>query len=369
MGKRMDAYRDTMRMFDPQGAANVDKTQAETRGVELRNKVAQMKIDNRKATQSLAAATSDFMTGNLSGMVENMGKVYKAFPDGGQIGKVHSRSDGMVVDITDRDGIMHQELVTHENAQNYLKKGRDMLDPQAFMNARMNLDAEKEAFNHAQKGKPQQTVDGNRAYKQMDNNGNYFWIGIDAEGKETRLKTKPKLLAEKQAAEDRALGIRKTEAGIGKDVAQSESYRATARKTEAEAENMGKDIETPKQEQDYVSKWTANQGITLKADTEGTFAAYSEEDRAEKQAAADRDGMGLKWKPVNEGEKTLHWKSLAPFGEPFSTEDEPLYKLTDVYRKRATKGTDESRKTEDTGSQRKEGESVKDYMMRAQRSE
>jgi len=365
----MDAYRDTMRMFDPQGAANVDKTQAETRGVELRNKVSKMRLEHGEAVQSLAAAEADFKTGNLDSMVNNMEKVYAAFPDGGKFGKRHRRADGMVVDVHDKDGIMHQELVTHQNAQKYLEKGRAILEPQAYMNARMNLDAEKEAFNQAQKGKPQQTVDGNRAYKQMDNNGNYFWIGIDAEGKETRLKTKPKLLAEKQAAEDRALGIRKTEAGIGKDVAQSESYRATARKTKAEAENVGKDIETPKQEQDYVSKWTANQGITLKADTEGTFAAYSEEDRAEKQAAADRDGMGLKWKPVNEGEKTLHWKSLAPFGEPFSTEDEPLYKLTDVYRKRATKGTDESRKTEDTGSQRKEGESVKDYMMRAQRSE
>lgn len=299
MGKIYDTYSNIVRGLNTQRAAQVDQAQAATKNTELQNRITQMKLDHSEAVKSQGAAESAFKTGDLKGMVQYLGKVYDNFPDGGKIGKVHHRADGMVVDIHNRDGTMRQELVTHQNAQNYLEKGRAILDPQAYISARLNLDAERDGFNKVQKQKPQETVDGTYAYQQMDDKGNFKWVEVDAQGKEKELKSKPKLLSEQTEKRRVAQDWRKGEADIAakeastqKDLAEAEYARAGKSGGKESAESY------PGEHSDKISKGIyENFGVTAGPDKEGNVSTYGMDTKtAVDKDLASRGRTGL-WKP------------------------------------------------------------------------
>ena len=295
-----DAYKEFYKTMNPRSAAQMEHTEAATKNTELQNRITQMKLDHSEAVKSLGAAESAFKTGDLKGMVQYLGKVYDKFPDGGKIGKVHYRHDGMVVDIHNRDGTMRQELVTHQNAQNYLEKGRAILDPQAYISARMNLDAERDGFNKVQKQKPQETVDGTYAYQQMDNKGNFKWVEVDENGKERELKSKPKLLSEQTEKRRVEQDWRKGEADIAAKEASTQKDLAEAEYTRGGKKGKAEDY--PGEHSDKISKGIyENFGVTAGPDKDGNISSYNLDTKnAVDKDLASRGRTGL-WKPRKKG--------------------------------------------------------------------
>ena len=295
-----DAYKEFYKTMNPRSAAQMEHTEAATKNTELQNRITQMKLDHSEAVKSLGAAESAFKTGDLKGMVQYLGKVYDKFPDGGKIGKVHHRHDGMVVDIHNRDGTMRQELVTHQNAQNYLEKGRAILDPQAYISARMNLDAERDGFNKVQKQKPQETVDGTYAYQQMDNKGNFKWVEVDENGKERELKSKPKLLSEQTEKRRVEQDWRKGEADIAAKEASTQKDLAEAEYTRGGKKGKAEDY--PGEHSDKISKGIyENFGVTAGPDKDGNISSYNLDTKnAVDKDLASRGRTGL-WKPRKKG--------------------------------------------------------------------
>ncbi len=284
--------------MNPRSAAQMEHTEAATKNTELQNRITQMKLDHSEAVKSQGAAESAFKTGDLKGMVQYLGKVYDKFPDGGKIGKVHYRHDGMVVDIHNRDGTWRQELVTHQNAQDYLEKGRAILDPQAYISARMNLDAERDGFNKVQKQKPQETVDGTYAYQQMDNKGNFKWVEVDENGKERELKSKPKLLSEQTEKRRVEQDWRKGEADIAAKEASAQKDLADAEYTRA-GKSGDKDKESyPGEHSDKINKGLRDiYGVTAGPDEDGNISSYNLDTKnAVDKDLASRGRTGL-WKP------------------------------------------------------------------------
>ena len=298
-----DAYKEFYKTMNPDAATRMEHTEAATKNAELQNKITQMKLDHSEAIKSQGAAESAFKTGDLKGMVQYLGKVYDNFPDGGKIGKVHHRHDGMVVDIHNRDGTWRQELVTHQNAQNYLEKGRAILDPQAYISARLNLDAERDGFNKVQKQKPQETVDGTYAYQQMDNKGNFKWVEVDENGKERELKSKPKLLSEQTERRRSEQDLRKGEADIAAKEASAEKDRADAEYTRGGKGRSKEPTESyPGEHSDKISKGIyENFGVTAGPDKDGNLATYGLDTKnAVDKDLASRGRTGL-WKPRKKG--------------------------------------------------------------------
>ena len=298
-----DAYKEFYKTMNPRSAAQMEHTEAATKNTELQNRITQMKLDHSEAVKSLGAAESAFKTGDLKGMVQYLGKVYDKFPDGGKIGKVHYRHDGMVVDIHNRDGTMRQELVTHQNAQNYLEKGRAILDPQAYISARMNLDAERDGFNKVQKQKPQETVDGTYAYQQMDNNGNFTWVEVDKNGKERELKTKPKLLSEQIERLRAEQEYRKGEADIDATKASAEKDRADAEYARGGKGQSKEPTESyPGEHSDKINKGLRDiYGVMAGPDEDGNISSYNLDTKnAVDKDLARRGRIGL-WKPRKKG--------------------------------------------------------------------
>lgn len=295
-----DAYKEFYKTMNPRSAAQMEHTEAATKNTELQNRITQMKLDHSEAVKSLGAAESAFKTGDLKGMVQYLGKVYDKFPDGGKIGKVHYRHDGMVVDIHNRDGTMRQELVTHQNAQDYLEKGRAILDPQAYISARMNLDAERDGFNKVQKQKPQETVDGTYAYQQMDNKGNFKWVEVDENGKERELKSKPKLLSEQTEKRRVEQDWRKGEADIAAKEASTQKDLAEAEYTRGGKKGKAEDY--PGEHSDKISKGIyENFGVTAGPDKDGNISSYNLDTKnAVDKDLASRGRIGL-WKPRKKG--------------------------------------------------------------------
>ncbi len=295
-----DAYKEFYKTMNPRSAAQMEHTEAATKNTELQNRITQMKLDHSEAVKSLGAAESAFKTGDLKGMVQYLGKVYDKFPDGGKIGKVHHRHDGMVVDIHNRDGTMRQELVTHQNAQNYLEKGRAILDPQAYISARMNLDAERDGFNKVQKQKPQETVDGTYAYQQMDNKGNFKWVEVDENGKERELKSKPKLLSEQTEKRRVEQDWRKGEADIAAKEASTQKDLAEAEYTRGGKKGKAEDY--PGEHSDKISKGIyENFGVTAGPDKDGNISSYNLDTKnAVDKDLASRGRIGL-WKSRKKG--------------------------------------------------------------------
>lgn len=295
-----DAYKEFYKTMNPRSAAQMEHTEAATKNTELQNRITQMKLDHSEAVKSLGAAESAFKTGDLKGMVQYLGKVYDKFPDGGKIGKVHYRHDGMVVDIHNRDGTMRQELVTHQNAQDYLEKGRAILDPQAYISARMNLDAERDGFNKVQKQKPQETVDGTYAYQQMDNKGNFKWVEVDENGKERELKSKPKLLSEQTERRRVEQDWRKGEADIAAKEASTQKDLAEAEYTRGGKKGKAEDY--PGEHSDKISKGIyENFGVTAGPDKDGNISSYNLDTKnAVDKDLASRGRIGL-WKPRKKG--------------------------------------------------------------------
>ena len=298
-----DAYKEFYKTMNPRSAAQMEHTEAATKNTELQNRITQMKLDHSEAVKSLGAAESAFKTGDLKGMVQYLGKVYDKFPDGGKIGKVHYRHDGMVVDIHNRDGTMRQELVTHQNAQNYLEKGRAILDPQAYISARLNLDAERDGFNKVQKQKPQETVDGTYAYQQMDNNGNFTWVEVDKNGKERELKTKPKLLSEQIERLRAEQEYRKGEADIDATKASAEKDRADAEYARGGKGQSKEPTESyPGEHSDKINKGLRDiYGVMAGPDEDGNISSYNLDTKnAVDKDLARRGRIGL-WKPRKKG--------------------------------------------------------------------
>jgi hypothetical protein len=298
-----DAYKEFYKTMNPRSAAQMEHTEAATKNTELQNKITQMKLDHSEAVKSQGAAESAFKTGDLKGMVQYLGKVYDKFPDGGKIGKVHHRHDGMVVDIHNRDGTWRQELVTHQNAQNYLEKGRAILDPQAYISARLNLDAEKDGFNRVQKQKPQETVDGTYAYQQMDNKGNFKWVEVDENGKERELKSKPKLLSEHNERRRADQDWRKGEADIDATKASAEKDRADAEYTRGGKGRSKEPTESyPGEHSDKINKGLRDiYGVTAGPDEGGNISSYNLDTKnAVDKDLASRGRTGL-WKPRKKG--------------------------------------------------------------------
>ena len=298
-----DAYKEFYKTMNPRSAAQMEHTEAATKNMELQNRIMQMKLDHSEAVKSLGAAESAFKTGDLKGMVQYLGKVYDKFPDGGKIGKVHYRHDGMVVDIHNRDGTMRQELVTHQNAQDYLEKGRAILDPQAYISARMNLDAERDGFNKVQKQKPQETVDGTYAYQQMDNKGNFKWVEVDENGKERELKSKPKLLSEQTERRRAEQEYRKGEADIDATKASAEKYRADAAYARGGKGQSKEPTESyPGEHSDKINKGLRDiYGVTAGPDEDGNISSYNLDTKnAVDKDLASRGRIGL-WKPRKKG--------------------------------------------------------------------
>lgn len=295
-----DAYKEFYKTMNPRSAAQMEHTEAATKNTELQNRITQMKLDHSEAVKSLGAAESAFKTGDLKGMVQYLGKVYDKFPDGGKIGKVHYRHDGMVVDIHNRDGTMRQELVTHQNAQDYLEKGRAILDPQAYISARMNLDAERDGFNKVQKQKPQETVYGTYAYQQMDNKGNFKWVEVDENGKERELKSKPKLLSEQTERRRVEQDWRKGEADIAAKEASTQKDLAEAEYTRGGKKGKAEDY--PGEHSDKISKGIyENFGVTAGPDKDGNISSYNLDTKnAVDKDLASRGRIGL-WKPRKKG--------------------------------------------------------------------
>lgn len=295
-----DAYKEFYKTMNPRSAAQMEHTEAATKNTELQNRITQMKLDHSEAVKSLGAAESAFKTGDLKGMVQYLGKVYDKFPDGGKIGKVHYRHDGMVVDIHNRDGTMRQELVTHQNAQDYLEKGRAILDPQAYISARMNLDAERDGFNKVQKQKPQETVDGTYAYQQMDNKGNFKWVEVDENGKERELKSKPKLLSEQTERRRVEQDWRKGEADIAATEASTQKALAEAEYTRGGKKGKAEDY--PGEHSDKISKGIyENFGVTAGPDKDGNISSYNLDTKnAVDKDLASRGRIGL-WKSRKKG--------------------------------------------------------------------
>jgi len=295
-----DAYKEFYKTMNPRSAAQMEHTEAATKNTELQNRITQMKLDHSEAVKSLGAAESAFKTGDLKGMVQYLGKVYDKFPDGGKIGKVHHRHDGMVVDIHNRDGTMRQELVTHQNAQNYLEKGRAILDPQAYISARMNLDAERDGFNKVQKQKPQETVDGTYAYQQMDNKGNFKWVEVDENGKERELKSKPKLLSEQTEKRRVEQDWRKGEADIAAKEASTQKDLAEAEYTRGGKKGKAEDY--PGEHSDKINKGLRDiYGVTAGPDEDGNISSYNLDTKnAVDKDLASRGRTGL-WKPRKKG--------------------------------------------------------------------
>lgn len=295
-----DAYKEFYKTMNPRSAAQMEHTEAATKNTELQNRITQMKLDHSEAVKSLGAAESAFKTGDLKGMVQYLGKVYDKFPDGGKIGKVHYRHDGMVVDIHNRDGTMRQELVTHQNAQDYLEKGRAILDPQAYISARMNLDAERDGFNKVQKQKPQETVYGTYAYQQMDNKGNFKWVEVDENGKERELKSKPKLLSEQTEKRRVEQDWRKGEADIAAKEASTQKDLAEAEYTRGGKKGKAEDY--PGEHSDKISKGIyENFGVTAGPDKDGNISSYNLDTKnAVDKDLASRGRIGL-WKPRKKG--------------------------------------------------------------------
>ena len=295
-----DAYKEFYKTMNPRSAAQMEHTEAATKNTELQNRITQMKLDHSEAVKSLGAAESAFKTGDLKGMVQYLGKVYDKFPDGGKIGKVHYRHDGMVVDIHNRDGTMRQELVTHQNAQNYLEKGRAILDPQAYISARMNLDAERDGFNKVQKQKPQETVDGTYAYQQMDNKGNFKWVEVDENGKERELKSKPKLLSEQTEKRRVEQDWRKGEADIAAKEASTQKDLAEAEYTRGGKKGKAEDY--PGEHSDKINKGLRDiYGVTAGPDEDGNISSYNLDTKnAVDKDLASRGRTGL-WKPRKKG--------------------------------------------------------------------
>lgn len=298
-----DAYKEFYKTMNPRSAAQMEHTEAATKNTELQNRITQMKLDHSEAVKAQGAAESAFKTGDLKGMVQYLGKVYDKFPDGGKIGKVHYRHDGMVVDIHNRDGTMRQELVTHQNAQDYLEKGRAILDPQAYISARMNLDAERDGFNKVQKQKPQETVDGTYAYQQMDNKGNFKWVEVDENGKERELKSKPKLLSEQTERRRVEQDWRKGEADIAakeastqKDLAEAEYTRGGKGRSKEPTESY------PGEHSDKINKGLRDiYGVTAGPDEGGNISSYNLDTKnAVDKDLASRGRIGL-WKTRKKG--------------------------------------------------------------------
>ena len=298
-----DAYKEFYKTMNPRSAAQMEHTEAATKNTELQNRITQMKLDHSEAVKSQGAAESAFKTGDLKGMVQYLGKVYDKFPDGGKIGKVHHRHDGMVVDIHNRDGTWRQELVTHQNAQNYLEKGRAILDPQAYISARLNLDAERDGFNKVQKQKPQETVDGTYAYQQMDNKGNFKWVEVDENGKERELKSKPKLLSEQTERRRVEQDWRKGEADIAAKEASAEKDRADAEYTRGGKGRSKEPTESyPGEHSDKINKGLRDiYGVTAGPDEGGNISSYNLDTKnAVDKDLASRGRTGL-WKPRKKG--------------------------------------------------------------------
>jgi len=301
-----DAYKEFYKTMNPRSAAQMEHTEAATKNTELQNRITQMKLDHSEAVKSLGAAESAFKTGDLKGMVQYLGKVYDKFPDGGKIGKVHYRHDGMVVDIHNRDGTMRQELVTHQNAQDYLEKGRAILDPQAYISARMNLDAERDGFNKVQKQKPQETVYGTYAYQQMDNKGNFKWVEVDENGKERELKSKPKLLSEQNERLMAEQEYRKGEAEIDATKASAEKDRADAeyaRGGKGRSKEPKEPTESyPGEHSDKINKALRDiYGVIAGPDEDGNISSYNLDTKnAVDKDLASRGRIGL-WKPRKKG--------------------------------------------------------------------
>lgn len=301
-----DAYKEFYKTMNPRSAAQMEHTEAATKNTELQNRITQMKLDHSEAVKSLGAAESAFKTGDLKGMVQYLGKVYDKFPDGGKIGKVHYRHDGMVVDIHNRDGTMRQELVTHQNAQDYLEKGRAILDPQAYISARMNLDAERDGFNKVQKQKPQETVYGTYAYQQMDNKGNFKWVEVDENGKERELKSKPKLLSEQTERRRVEQEYRKGEADIDATKASAEKDRADAeyaRGGKGRSKEPKEPTESyPGEHSDKINKALRDiYGVIAGPDEDGNISSYNLDTKnAVDKDLASRGRIGL-WKPRKKG--------------------------------------------------------------------
>lgn len=298
-----DAYKEFYKTMNPRSAAQMEHTEAATKNTELQNRITQMKLDHSEAVKSQGAAESAFKTGDLKGMVQYLGKVYDKFPDGGKIGKVHHRHDGMVVDIHNRDGTWRQELVTHQNAQNYLEKGRAILDPQAYISARLNLDAERDGFNKVQKQKPQETVDGTYAYQQMDNKGNFKWVEVDENGKERELKSKPKLLSEQTERRRSEQDLRKGEADIAAKEASAEKDRADAEYTRGGKVRSKEPTESyPGEHSDKINKGLRDiYGVTAGPDEGGNISSYNLDTKnAVDKDLASRGRTGL-WKPRKKG--------------------------------------------------------------------
>jgi hypothetical protein len=295
-----DAYKEFYKTMNPRSAAQMEHTEAATKNTELQNRITQMKLDHSEAVKSLGAAESAFKTGDLKGMVQYLRKVYDKFPDGGKIGKVHYRHDGMVVDIHNRDGTMRQELVTHQNAQDYLEKGRAILDPQAYISARMNLDAERDGFNKVQKQKPQETVYGTYAYQQMDNKGNFKWVEVDENGNERELKSKPKLLSEQTERRRVEQDWRKGEADIAAKEASTQKDLAEAEYTRGGKKGKAEDY--PGEHSDKISKGIyENFGVTAGPDKDGNISSYNLDTKnAVDKDLASRGRIGL-WKPRKKG--------------------------------------------------------------------
>lgn len=298
-----DAYKEFYKTMNPRSAAQMEHTEAATKNTELQNRIMQMKLDHSEAVKSLGAAESAFKTGDLKGMVQYLGKVYDTFPDGGKIGKVHYRHDGMVVDIHNRDGTWRQELVTHQNAQNYLEKGRAILDPQAYISARLNLDAERDGFNKVQKQNPQETVDGTYAYQQMDNKGNFTWVEVDKNGKERELKSKPKLLSEQNERRRAEQEYRKGEADIDATKASAEKYRADAAYARGGKGQSKEPTESyPGEHSDKINKGLRDiYGVMAGPDEDGNISSYNLDTKnAVDKDLARRGRIGL-WKPRKKG--------------------------------------------------------------------
>ena len=229
-GKYDSWWNDTLRALSPGDAQKADeqaeKHAADMRKKELLNNVLEWEQDNRKGMRHYARAVTRFDQNDIVGMVDEMRSIYDIFPDGGKIGKVEEKEGQYFINVTGPDQVERKEPFTYQKAQEYLDLAKRSLNPEEFVKQRSMLNAQQDAFNSVQKQSPQRTADGGYAYQQVDRKGNYKWYTTDENGEAKELKSRPKLLSEVQARQDRERNIRKDEAAIGKINAETRKYEA-----------------------------------------------------------------------------------------------------------------------------------------------
>ncbi len=201
-----------------------------------------------KGKQAISLMELGAMSGRPDVYAKGRQNLYSLIPDGGKLSDLEDTPNGPVQMRILPGGAKEPQPITTQSMREEIAEARALLDPATFYDTVAKKREEREAFNQKARGNPKLTRQGDWAWSEVDDNGDYTWFSRDEAGQTRRLRGKPVFYEDLSPAQK----FRADEQKIATDKAQEGKYRSGSAVDAAQVRNL--DAETAAKKEDLKQK-------------------------------------------------------------------------------------------------------------------